>query len=68
MVRAQIGVGQVLTEWDAIAAVFDHDAASFDSRQPAENRAARESIDDRRASRPGRIDTRCDNGIRLRPS
>ena len=63
--RAQIGVGQILAEWDALAAVFDHDAPVFDSRQAAENRTARETIEDRRATRPGRIDTRRDNGIRL---
>src|SRR6202030_1733076 len=59
------GVRQILAEGDSIAAVFDHDVAGFDSPKPAENRPARESIDDRRATRPGRIDTRCDNGIRL---
>src|SRR6202030_1417044 len=59
------GVRQILAEGDSIAAVFDHDVAGFDSPKPAENRAARKSIDDRRAARPGRIDTRCDNGIRL---
>ena len=62
---AQIGLVRILSEREALAAIFDHEAAAFDSRQTAKNRAARETIDDGRATCPRRIDARRDNRIRL---
>ncbi len=63
--RVQIGVENDLAERHPLTAVFNYDVPGFDSRHTAENRPARETIDDRRPTGPRRIDTRCDNGIRL---
>ncbi len=62
---AQIGVGGVLAEREALVAVFDHDASGLDSRQTAQHRAARETIENCRTARPGGVNARYDNGIRF---
>src|SRR5579863_1104895 len=62
---AQVGVRGALAERDPLAAVFNYNAPVLDSRQPPQHRATREAIEYRWTSRPRRIDTRRNNGIRL---